>query len=79
MTSLIPFFYIVKDGAVALSVAYELEQVLIDECDEGDILGLRPFFAKDGYLMTAVVREECLLYAIPIDIFKPFFVGKFRF
>ena len=67
-----PFFYIVKDGAVALSVVYDTTKVLVDECDEGDIVGLRPFFAKDGYLMTAEAREESLLYAIPITIFKPY-------
>lgn len=67
-----PFFYVVKEGAVALSVVYDGEQLLIDECDEGDILGLRPFFAKDAYLMTAKASEESLLYAIPIGIFKPY-------
>lgn len=67
-----PFFYIVKDGAVALSVVYDAEKVLIDECDEGDIVGLRPFFAKDAYLMTAEASEESLLYAIPIAVFKPY-------
>jgi CBS domain-containing protein len=67
-----PFFYVVKEGAVALSVVYDGEQLLIDECDEGDILGLRPFFAKDAYLMTAEASEESLLYAIPIGVFKPY-------
>jgi CBS domain-containing protein len=66
------FFYIVKDGAVALSVLYDEVPLLIDECDEGDILGLRPFFAKDAYLMTAEASEESLLYAIPIAVFKPY-------
>ena len=66
------FFYIVKDGAVALSVVYDTEKVLIDECDEGDIVGLRPFFARDSYLMTAEASEESLLYAIPIAVFKPY-------
>ncbi|MFT5647489.1 MAG: CBS domain-containing protein, partial [Aureispira sp.] len=32
------FFYVVKDGAVALSVLYDEVPLLIDECDEGDIL-----------------------------------------
>jgi CBS domain-containing protein len=66
------FFYVVKDGAVALSVLYDEVPLLIDECDEGDILGLRPFFAKDAYLMTAEASEESLLYAIPIAVFKPY-------
>ncbi|MEZ4837640.1 DUF294 nucleotidyltransferase-like domain-containing protein [Flavobacterium sp.] len=67
-----PFFYVVKEGAIGLSVTSDTEDVLIDKCDEGDILGLRPFFAKDNYLMTAKAREESLLYAIPIEVFKQY-------
>ena len=67
-----PFFYVVKEGAIGLSVTSDAEEALIDKCDEGDILGLRPFFAKNNYLMTAKAREESLLYAIPIDVFKPY-------
>jgi CBS domain-containing protein len=33
---------------------------------------LRPFFAKNNYMMTAKAREECLVYAIPIATFRPF-------
>jgi CBS domain-containing protein len=65
------FFYVVKDGAIGLSVSTELQEALIDKCDEGDIFGLRPFFAKDNYLMNAQSREESLLYAIPIELFRP--------
>lgn len=65
-------FYIVKEGAIGLSVTSDVEEALIDKCDEGDIIGLRPFFAKDNYLMTAKAREESLLYAIPIEAFKPY-------
>jgi CBS domain-containing protein len=60
------FFYIVKDGAVGLLVTSDMDESLIDKCDEGDILGLRPFFAKNNYLMIAKAREESILYAIPI-------------
>jgi len=66
------FFYVVHSGAVGLSVTSDTDDVLIDKCDEGDILGLRPFFAKDNYLMTAKAREESIIYAIPIAVFKPF-------
>lgn len=66
------FFYIVKEGAIGLSVNSDAQETLIDKCDEGDILGLRPFFAKNNYLMTAKAREESLIYAIPIEIFKPY-------
>lgn len=59
-------------GAVGLSVTSDADDILIDKCDEGDILGLRPFFAKNNYLMTAKAREESIIYAIPIEIFKPY-------
>lgn len=67
-------FYIVKDGAVGLLVTSDMEESLIDKCDEGDVLGLRPFFAKNNYLMIAKAREDSILYAIPINVFKPFII-----
>uniref|UniRef100_UPI004049CD13 DUF294 nucleotidyltransferase-like domain-containing protein n=1 Tax=Flavobacterium sp. TaxID=239 RepID=UPI004049CD13 len=70
--SLHPYFYIIKEGAVGLLITSDMDESLIDKCDEGDVLGLRPFFAKNNYLMTAKAREESLLYAIPIEDFKPY-------
>lgn len=64
-------FYVIASGAVGLSVTSDTDDVLIDKCDEGDILGLRPFFAQDNYLVTAKMREDSILYAIPIEAFKP--------
>lgn len=66
------YFYVVHSGAIGLSVTSDSDDVLIDKCDEGDILGLRPFFAKDNYLMSAKAREESIVYAIPIEFFTPF-------
>jgi CBS domain-containing protein len=44
-----------------------MKRNFIDKCDEGDILGLRPFFAKDNYLMDAMAREEfALCYSIAV-------------
>lgn len=65
-------FYIVKEGALGLSLTSDAEETLVDKCDEGDIVGLRPFFAKNDYLMTARAREEALVFAIPIAVFQPF-------
>lgn len=39
-------FYVVASGAIGLSVISDAEETLIDKCDEGDILGLRPFLLK---------------------------------
>ena len=70
------YFYVVASGAIGLSVTSDTDDVLIDKCDEGDILGLRPFFAKNNYLMTAKAREESIVYAIPIETFKPYVIGN---
>ncbi len=63
-------FYIVQQGAVGLRSKSKTTATWIDICDEGDILGLRPLFADQTYAMDAVAREECVLYAIPIQAFK---------
>jgi CBS domain-containing protein len=69
-------FYVVKDGAIGLSLTSDMEETLLDKCDEGDILGLRPFFAKNDYLMTAKAREESLVCGIPIAVFEPYIAGN---
>lgn len=65
-------FYVVASGVINLSVISDAEETLLNKCVPGDILGLRPFFAKNNYMMTAKAREESIIYAIPIDIFRPF-------
>lgn len=63
-------FYVVQQGAVGLRVNSGQAKQWIDFCDEGDILGLRPFFAEQTYAMEAIAKEECVLYAIAFDVFK---------
>ena len=63
-------FYVVHKGAVALSLTND-EQV-VDICDEGDIFGLRPLMANENYRLKAVAQEESILYALPIEVFKPY-------
>lgn len=65
-------FYVIKTGAIGLSLTSDAEEMLIDKCDEGDILGLRPFFAKNNYLLTAKAREESIVYAISIAFFRQY-------
>ncbi len=65
-------FYVVASGIIHLTVISDAEETLLNKCYEGDIFGLRPFFAKNNYQMTAKAREESLVYAIPINSFKPF-------
>lgn len=65
-------FYVVASGVVNLSVISDSEETLLNKCVEGDIFGLRPFFAKNNYMMTAKAREDSIVYAIPIATFRPF-------
>jgi len=65
-------FYVVASGVVNLSVIADAEETLLNKCVAGDIFGLRPFFAKNNYMMTAKAREESIIYAIPIATFRPF-------
>lgn len=65
-------FYIVASGTITLTVISDGEETLLNKCYTGDIFGLRPFFAKNNYQMTAKAREESIIYAIPIGTFKPF-------
>ena len=70
------FFYVVASGTINLSVISDAEETLLNKCHEGDIFGLRPFFAKNNYMMTAKAREESIVYAIPIATFRPFVVNN---
>ncbi|CAM4026330.1 DUF294 domain-containing protein [Flavobacterium sinopsychrotolerans] len=65
-------FYVVASGTINLSVIADAEETLLNKCFAGDIFGLRPFFAKNNYMMTAKAREESIIYAIPISTFRPF-------
>lgn len=65
-------FYVVASGVINLSVISDAEETLLNKCIEGDVFGLRPFFAKNNYMMTAKAREESIVYAIPIASFRPF-------
>tara|TARA_R110002051_G_scaffold13808_5_gene45630 strand:+ start:1582 stop:3501 length:1920 start_codon:yes stop_codon:yes gene_type:complete len=62
-------FYLVHKGAVSLSNPESSN--IIDYCDEGDVFGLRPLIANENYKLEARAHEECILYGIPIDVFRP--------
>lgn len=63
-----PRFYIVKEGAVHI---YQPDGDLVEVCDEGDVLGIRPLIAHSPYLLTAKASEESLLYAVETSDFLP--------
>ncbi|HQA74129.1 DUF294 nucleotidyltransferase-like domain-containing protein [Flavobacterium sp.] len=65
-------FYVVASGVINLTFIADGEEIILNKCYAGDVFGLRPFFAKNNYMMTAKSREDSIVYAIPIAIFKPF-------
>jgi CBS domain-containing protein len=65
-------FYLVNAGSVKISVIIDAEEMLVNKCNVGDVFGLRPFFAKNNYQVAAKAREDVILYAIPIAVFKPY-------
>jgi len=62
--------YIVREGAVHLLREQEGELTLVEQCDEGDVFGIRPLLAEENYALTARVAEESLIYAIDIEGFR---------
>ncbi len=65
-------FYVVFSGLIALSVITDAEETLLNRAAMGNVFGLRPFFGKNNYLMTAKAREESVILAIPVEKFKSF-------
>jgi len=63
-------FYIVKEGAIGLYRSIDEEAILVDNCDAGDIFGLRALMQKDTYAMDAVSVEESILYGIDVEILQ---------
>lgn len=64
------YIYVVREGAVDLFHDENGMRELIDQCDEGELFGLRPLLAEDAYALTAIAAEETLLYAIPVRTFR---------
>lgn len=63
------YFYFLKEGCVNL---FDREQQLVDQCDDGEIFGVRSMLTGNPYKLSAKTVSECLLYTIPNQIFKPF-------
>lgn len=63
-------FYVVKDGAVG--IFRNKDEILVDECDEGDIFGLRALLRKSNYQLSARAMEESIVYGIPSKLLEQF-------
>ena len=59
-------FYLVKDGAIGIYRGSSL----VDECDEGDIFGLRALIRKDKYILDAKAIEESIVYSMSSKVLE---------
>ncbi|MFH4965556.1 DUF294 nucleotidyltransferase-like domain-containing protein [Gaetbulibacter sp. M235] len=66
-------FYVVKDGDIGLFTA---TNDLIDECDEGDIFGLRALMRQGIYLLSAKAIEESIVYSISSTLFEDYIASN---
>ena len=60
--------YIVREGAIQLF--QEGGNILVEQCDEGDLFGIRPLIAEQAYVLSAKAIEETLVYAINTENLK---------
>ncbi|MGB6269836.1 MAG: cyclic nucleotide-binding domain-containing protein, partial [Olleya sp.] len=65
-------FYVVKDGAIGVF----RDDKLVDECDEGDIFGLRALIRKDHYLLDAKAIEESIVYSISAKLLEEIIINN---
>ena len=57
--------YMVREGAIQL---FQQEgNILVEQCDEGDLFGIRPMIANQPHVLSAKAIEETLVYAIKTD------------
>jgi len=66
-TPMADYFYVVKEGGIQLWRKEADQKILVDECDDGDVFGIRPLLAKRPYAVSAQAMEETLIYAIHKD------------
>ena len=67
-------FYVVRDGAVGL---FRENNSLVDECDEGDIFGLRALLRTGLYKLNAKAIEESIVYSISSELLEKYITNNF--
>ncbi|WP_372638459.1 DUF294 nucleotidyltransferase-like domain-containing protein, partial [Fodinibius sp.] len=63
------YFFVVKEGAVALTEDQQGKHIPVEYCDEGDVFGVRSLLGRRSYVLDALASEDSLVYAIPVEIF----------
>jgi CBS domain-containing protein len=66
-------FYVVRDGAIGL---FRANNDLVDQCDEGDIFGLRALLRKGNYKLNAKAIEESIVYSISSELLENYITSN---
>jgi len=61
--------YVLRKGNIKLSQKQNGEIVLLDQCEPGDVFGVRSILSGNNYVMSADCEEESLVYEIPKSVF----------
>ncbi|TNE70256.1 CBS domain-containing protein [bacterium] len=64
------FCYVMRQGVVELRRTENGKERLVDFCESGDTFGVRSILSNQSYVMSAICKEEALVYAIPVDEFQ---------
>jgi len=62
--------WVLRQGKVNLTKNDAGNDQLIEECEPGDVFGMRSLLSGNPYSMTAICEGECLLYTIPQSDFE---------
>ncbi|AXG71049.1 inosine-5'-monophosphate dehydrogenase [Kordia sp. SMS9] len=66
-------FYVVREGAIGL---FRATNHLADQCDEGDIFGLRALLRKGNYQLSAKAIEESIVYSISSELLETYITSN---
>ena len=59
------YAFVLRKGNVLLLQRSETESILVDQCEPGDVFGVRSILSGNNYVMSAEAAEESLVYLIP--------------
>ena len=62
--------YVLRQGNVKLLKQEESSIRLVDQCEPGDVFGVRAFFTGKSYELSAACAEDSLAYAISKETFQ---------
>lgn len=66
------FCYVLHKGNIKLLKKKDASDLLVDQCEPGDIFGVRSLLSGNPYVMSARVEDESLVYAIDQQLFDRF-------